>query len=145
MEENFNNLENAELNKDGKIELINKEEENKLNVKMYKIIMITFFLVISIILIIFISSLLSITNDNKINNNENENFQCQEGDEDKCLKCKNNICIKCNPHYELLSNGKCKATFSYRATYETNNKNEEIELINIKFKDNILKLIIDEK
>ena len=74
MEENFNNLENAELNKDGKIELINKEEENKLNIKMYKIIMITFFLVISIILIIFISSLLSITNDN---NNENENVQCQ--------------------------------------------------------------------
>ena len=130
MEEDFNNIENVELKNDEK-----KVNSNK---KIFLFIIITISSVIVIIIIIFLYFLLK-----KDDENNNVSNICKEGKEENCLKCKKNECIKCNPYYELID-GKCKATFSFRATYETIQDNQNIDLIYTNFEKQIIKMIIDE-
>ena len=126
---NFNSIENVELKKD--------EKEIKLNKKMFIYIIIIICSVIIIIMISFLYFLFSKDDENK-----NEPNICKE-EKDNCLKCKNNECIRCYPYFEIID-GKSKATFSFRATYETLEVNQNIDLIYINFGNKIIKLIIDE-
>ena len=131
MEEKLNDKEKIDENND-------KEEEYK--IKTYKFIMISLFTIIFLIIIISLYFFLSVGNKKR----EEQAYFCEEGEEDKCLKCQNNKCLNCNIRYQLID-GKCKATFSVRAKYETKIDNENIDLIYIKFKDNIINMNIDEK
>ena len=132
MEENFNNIENIEIN--------NEEEELTSKKKIFKFIIIFLFSIIIVIIIFtFLYSFLTIDHDNN-----KDIYICEEGKDDKCSKCENNKCISCNPNYDLID-GKCKATFSFRATYETTRDNENIDLIYINFENKIIKMKVDEK
>ena len=81
-------------------------------------------------------------NDSRKNSEKNaESYICKE-DED-CLSCENNKCIKCKAYFEL-SNDKCKPSFSFKAIYQ-NIQNKRINFINKKYKEQIIKLIIDDQ
>ena len=122
MEENLNNGNNINT------------EDNQNRFKFKIIILVILISVIIIILIIFLSLLLT-----------RENFdECEEGEEEKCSKCENNKCISCNPQYRLID-GICKATFSFRAIYKTEDYSENIFFIEPKFKDRIISMNIDGK
>ena len=116
MEENFNNNDNLV---DIEEELSDKKKSNN-----YFLIILAVSIIIVWILISFIIYFLGTKNIRDF---------CEIGEGDKCLTCKNNKCTSCNPKYELI-NGKCIATFSINATYESSSDNEKIFLINDKYK-----------
>jgi len=57
-------------------------------------------------------------------------FMCQIGKEDKCLTCDDNKCSSCNIGYKLID-GKCKANYTIKATYHTNEDKVYIYVINL--------------
>ena len=67
---------------------------------------------------------------------------CEKGENEKCLTCEKNKCGSCNKGY-LLINGKCLLNFSFKALYKTSNENENINLINKNYLNDIIELIID--
>ena len=69
--------------------------------------------------------------------------KCQTGKEEKCLTCNSKMeCSSCNPGYKL-EEGKCIINYSFKAKYKTNRQKQNINLINKKYADNIVELIID--
>ena len=132
MEENFNNVEDFEI--EGK-----ETPKPKKAIKWHIIIPIISIIVIGIIVFIIVFKLKDDDNDDDNNNNV-----CEIGDEDKCHICNGNKCVECNYRYELIK-GKCKANFSFRAIYSTNTENESIDLINSIYKDYIIEMEIDEE
>ena len=66
------------------------------------------------------------------------------GDEDKCLERDSNTmqCLSCNLGYKL-SGGECIPYYSFKAIYFTNENNQNINLINEGFKEDITEMIID--
>ena len=67
---------------------------------------------------------------------------CEKGENEKCLTCNKNECGSCNKGY-LLINGKCLVNYSFKAMYKTNNEKENINLINKKYLNDIIELVID--
>ena len=67
---------------------------------------------------------------------------CETGENEKCNKCDKNECVSCNIGYKLIK-GNCIANYSFDAVYQTYHKNEKILLINKKYRDDIIELIID--
>ena len=133
MEENFNNIENFQIQE-------GETSAEKKPIKWHIIIPIVSTILIAIISIIIFFLL---KDDDDKPNDDNSN-KCEVGDEDKCYICNGNKCIRCNYRYVLI-NGNCKANFSFRATYETNNENKNIDLINTIYKDYIIEMEIDEE
>ena len=99
----------------------NPEKNNEINVSKRKknIIIITSAVVLLICIIVIVIVILV-----------NKDDKCELGEEEKCLTCKKNKCGSCNPGY-ILNNGKCEPTFSFRAVYETDKVNENINLFDI--------------
>ena len=118
-------------------ENLNIKEDKKDNIeKTIKFKIIILVILISVIIIILIILLcLFLTR---------ENDECEEGEEEKCSKCENNKCISCNPQYRLID-GICKASFSFRAIYKTEDYSENVFIIEPKFKDRIISMNIDGK
>ena len=79
---------------------------------------------------------------------DNKNIESCEiydlGDEDKCLESDSNKmqCLSCNLGYEL-SGGKCIPYYSFKAIYFANENNQNINLINEDYKEDITEMIID--
>ena len=73
-----------------------------------------------------------------------EKYKCDKGENDKCLTCDDVNCGSCNYGYELIK-GKCIPTFSFKATYETVNHSEPVDLMDNYYLDKIIKIDIDEK
>jgi surface protein len=79
---------------------------------------------------------------------DNKNIESCEiydlGDEDKCLESDSNKmqCLSCNLGYEL-SGGKCIPYYSFKAIYLANENNQNINLINEDYKEDITEMIID--
>lgn len=70
--------------------------------------------------------------------------KCEEGDNEKCLTCGKDVCKSCNLGYKL-ENGKCLLNYSLKATFRTELKKENINLINKAYSSDIIELIIDGK
>ena len=138
MEENLSEEENKEK--------CLTSEEPKITKNKYKL-----FLSLSLLLTLIASSIIIILYLNLSNeksekeNNENKNNQKNiEKNNEECIKYDNNKkCIKCNSYYELINNT-CKPTFSFKALYQ-NEKNISQDLINRKYRNTILKLIVDDQ
>ena len=133
MEENFNNMENIE---------IKDEKEIEGNKKVFKFIIIVLFSFIIITLVTVMYFYLSINDSNKENNISDENKE--KCDKVRCLKCEKNICLNCRKKYELL-NGQCKSIYSFKAIYQTQKDDENIDLINKKFLSIIEEMEIEEE
>ena len=67
-------------------------------------------------------------------------------DDDKCLETDSNTmqCSSCYLGY-ILSEGKCIPNYSFKAIYFTNENNQNIQLINGDYKEDITEMIIDGK
>ena len=125
MEENLSEEENKEK--------CLTSEEPKITKNKYKL-----FLSLSLLLTLIASSIIIILYlylSNEKSEKEN-NEECLRYDSDK-------KCIKCNSYYELINNT-CKPTFSFKALYQ-NEKNISQDLINRKYRNTILKLIVDDQ
>ena len=71
-------------------------------------------------------------------------YTCETGEGEKCKTCDQikNECSSCNIGYKL-ENGKCFINYSFKATYLTERKNENIKLIN-NFPYELSNMIVDE-
>ena len=130
MEEKLNNIKDLNIKDDIKI------TNNK---KLYIIICFLLLIIIFLSIALCIFILNDVKEEDKIAPSTFE-----DNKQDICLKYQNNKCILCNKKYKLI-NDECKPLFSFKSIYETENKNENIELINKKFKNNILEMEINEE
>ena len=69
---------------------------------------------------------------------------CDIGEGNKCLSCDEGInkCSKCNDGYKLV-NEECILNYSFKAIYFVDNPNNEINLINLNYKNKIKEILID--
>ena len=72
--------------------------------------------------------------------NQIEACECKEGEEEKCSLCSGNKCIKCNPGFKMV-NDSCELYYSFKAIYNTDIDNEQVQLFNndfLKYCDEII-------
>ena len=133
------------LNENIKVEDLT-EKSNSNNKRFYIIISVP----LSIILIITIIFLIIYLReeDKEENSKQKDPERDNTNKEDlnnipNCLQYENHKCLICDKGYELL-NGTCDPIFSFMAIYESL-ENENVNLINNKYKHNIIKMEIDEE
>ena len=108
-----------------------KNSEQFPNKKITKIML---FIVIILIIICIIIIIIKYTSND-----------CEIGEDEKCLLCHKwhiNKCSKCNPGYKLVK-GICILNYSFKATFHTTQKNENVKLINSL--SNLIYINIDNK
>ena len=145
MEENFNTVENMDLDieKEGAMNKFNfKISKYKFSINKKTVYIVGCGIILFILLIIIISVSVSDGSKNKDNSNKQIENTCEKGEDDLCQTCNGNKCASCNDKYNLV-NGVCEPNFDIKSIYIAISNNEKIILFNETYKEYIIEMEVD--